>query len=1355
MAKYSFKATAVAMAVSGALTAAAVNAATVDTHHRAFNTEISNVDQATLKENRAEAFLVILKQETAADLMARGNYSVNDARTMVADVELLQTSVKRDLAALNADIKVVGSTKLLASTLIVEASDEALAQIKKNKSVERVLPLYDYELHVAAANDYIKAAPVNVAGFTGKGQKVAVLDTGIDYTHQVFNPAGGTKEAYEAAQADPRAVEWPQGQVKGGYDFMRNDPDPIENDPNFPDPTSPDDGASNHGTSVSHSVTGIAPDVELYVYSVCGGGCPYAAQLGALEAAMDPNGDGDISDRVDVINMSLGGEFGSTDREEGTQFLIHQAVKMGTNVVISAGNDGNHPFRIGGPSTTPNALSVGAMGHPTLNELFALGTIGGEAVEVGTASFGPQDPFTFSNEDTELVYPETNQNGCDLPDPNDADGALNPFDGMDFTGKAVLIDRGACAFTEKALNAQEKGAKYVIIANNVAGGAPGLGGSDDKVTIPTISVTLDDGAKLKATLAAGQQPVFKFGIEAHLAIDTVADFSSRGPSMDGLLKPEITAPGVNIQVAATGTYTELDGATGTSFSGPITAGAVALVREARPELSASQVKAVLMNTANLNVFMEPKSINADAALAPISIIGAGLVDVEKAVASQTVAWVNQTDYDTAQAALSFGFDVLDETTTYTKTVHVKNFSATDKTYNLRTEARFDNDAALGATAWEFPASITVPAGEQLAFEVKLTIDPSKLPAWSLPNPQSANDLTARADALTLSELDGALVFDDTSLDGDHDLHMVYHVLPRAAESVALELIEDEGRIKVTNDGFTTLNVYPEQLIATGVEATKEDKAYNIISSSFSLFANEFCDTGLFFNASIEMRDELTIHRRAGYQMNLDIDNDGIYDYALANYYDVGRSAAVVGRARTVSGPIVDGEPQWRFLTAMYHEGGSNTVKFSGCSDIIGLDGASLGQDMMIQAMVGHNNYQLGIYEVTDSVTGYARFDGTASALVDDAGNRVTELAPGASAYAMSYMPMTVSSDNQILASVTSDLLPEVVVPLVADVELEVSEDAEVGHVIGQLALVEQDGGANLDMFELVAQSHSGITVHKDGSVVVAESDTPLDYDAGLMHVELTVVAHDEKGFKSEPTTIIVDILNAVDEDSEKAPYVAEGQEFDVDENAELGTEVGHLEFMDQDDNVAEFVVDGSDVIAIDADGLITVVGEVDFDLGASFEVTIKAVDEDGLESKAVTVVFNVEEDEYEGKPMIEEGQSFNIEENSPIGTVIGQLTFSDFDNDVVEFSVAGTSLVTVNEQGQLIVAGNLDFEYDRQFSFDVKAKDAQDKYSDEVRVEVRLVDVDEDNGDDDDSGSLAWLTLLAAPFAALRRRKQK
>lgn len=70
-------------------------------------------------------------------------------------------------------------------------------------------------------------------------------------------------------------------------------------------------------------------------------------------------------------------------------------------------------------------------------------------------------------------------------------------------GKIAVIDRGACSFASKALAAQTGGAIGVIIVNNAAGhAAPGLGGTGT-ATIGTLSISLEDGATLKAAMANG------------------------------------------------------------------------------------------------------------------------------------------------------------------------------------------------------------------------------------------------------------------------------------------------------------------------------------------------------------------------------------------------------------------------------------------------------------------------------------------------------------------------------------------------------------------------------------------------------------------------------------------------------------------------------------------------------------------------------------------------------------------------------------------------------------------------------------------------------------------------------------
>ena len=124
-------------------------------------------------------------------------------------------------------VSVVAKTKNLISGIVVQGDIESLQALRANLSVSDILPIYDYELHVDESAKYMKGTALVEAGIaTGKGIRVAVLDTGIDYTHAAFG-GEGTPEAYAAATADAADTPvWPQGQIIGGYDFVNNDPDP-------------------------------------------------------------------------------------------------------------------------------------------------------------------------------------------------------------------------------------------------------------------------------------------------------------------------------------------------------------------------------------------------------------------------------------------------------------------------------------------------------------------------------------------------------------------------------------------------------------------------------------------------------------------------------------------------------------------------------------------------------------------------------------------------------------------------------------------------------------------------------------------------------------------------------------------------------------------------------------------------------------------------------------------------------------------------------------------------------------------------------------------------------------------------
>lgn len=133
----------------------------------------------------------------------------------------------------------------------------------------------------------------------------------------------------------------------------------------------------------------------------------------------------------------------------------------------------------------------------------------------------------------------------------------------------------------------------------------------------------------------------------------------------------------------------------------------------------------------------------------------------------------------------------------------------------------------------------------------------------------------------------------------------------------------------------------------------------------------------------------------------------------------------------------------------------------------------------------------------------------------------------------------------------------------------------------------------------------------------------------------------------------------------------------------------------------------------------------------------------------------------EQTPVIEADQTFSIDEGASIDTVIGQLAFSDPNADVspvIGFTLTGSDKISINEQGQLIVASELDYSVENTITLSIQATDSADNISEPTSVVININEVAEDevqNDNDDDSGSLLWLTLLLAPLSVLRRFKKK
>ena len=644
---------------------------------------------------------------------------------------------------------------------------KALPQLAMLNTVASIGPVADYELDLSTSVPYIGAATLHSLGLDGTGVRVAVLDSGIDYTHK--NLGGpGTPAAYAAAYANPNAIEpgtFPTAKVVGGYDFVGEtwpsgalapDPDPID--------------AAGHGTHVADIIAGasldgthkgVAPGATLYAFKVCSAvasSCSGVAILQGLEAALDPNFDNDTSDAVDVVNLSLGSSYGQI--QDDSALAVQNVVDFGVVVVASAGNSGDKPYIVGSPSIAPGALSVAQTQMPNA---FAV------ALQITPAG---QSTILYPNTASVDWAPITSTVSGEVAYVGLACSALPPGS---LTGKIALIDRGSCNASLKVDAAADAGAVGVIIANHIAGDPPSFSFGGGDTMVPTIIITKADGDAIKAFLGAGTvTATLDPGVGTSLA-GSMASTSSRGPSFSlQTIKPDIGAPGASLS-AEVGTGDGQTAFSGTSGAAPMVAGAAALLLDAQPGQSPQEVKARLMNTAETAVQINP--VTLPGVMAPITRIGAGEVRVDRAAATTTLAY----DRDTLAPSLSFGYRPVIKAgaagNRFRRTLEIKNLSAQSCTYQLAATYRYADDQADGAVSLSFsPASVTVPAGGTKTVQVTLTVDGTKLPDWNL----NGGSQGGNGERLRRLEVDGYVTL---TCDANLVATVPWHVLPRKAADV--------------------------------------------------------------------------------------------------------------------------------------------------------------------------------------------------------------------------------------------------------------------------------------------------------------------------------------------------------------------------------------------------------------------------------------------------------------------------------------------------------------------------------------------------------------------------------------------
>ncbi|XP_024026852.1 subtilisin-like protease SBT3.6 isoform X1 [Morus notabilis] len=385
---------------------------------------------------------------------------------------------------------------------------------------------------------------------------------------------------------------------------------------------------------------GGAPKARVAVYKVCwnllGGQCSSADILKAFDEA--------IHDGVDVLSLSIG--FGiplyaDVDERDGIATGSFHAVANGISVVCGAGNDGPSAQTV--QNTAPWILTVAA--NSIDRAFLASITLGNNKTLVGQALITRKE-----NAFTGLLYPESH--GLD-PTASAICQALT-LNGTDAAGKVVLCFTsmsGRIAITSATSAVREAGGVGLIVAKHPSGALYPCPGD-----FPCVEVDYEVGTKILFYIRSTRFPVVRLSppktVVGKPVSAKVAFFSSRGPNSvaPAILKPDITAPGVNILAAASPLDEFADNGyvmhSGTSMATPHISGIVALLKALHPTWSPAAIKSAIITTARtaapsgLTIFSE----GSPQKLADPFDFGGGIVNPNAAADPGLVYDMGTSDY---------------------------------------------------------------------------------------------------------------------------------------------------------------------------------------------------------------------------------------------------------------------------------------------------------------------------------------------------------------------------------------------------------------------------------------------------------------------------------------------------------------------------------------------------------------------------------------------------------------------------------------------------------------------------------------------------------------------------------------
>ncbi|KAG6227823.1 hypothetical protein E4U26_001444 [Claviceps purpurea] len=573
--------------------------------------------------------------------------------------------------------------------------------------------------HVMTQVDILRAK-----GITGKGIKVAVIDSGIDYLHPALGGCYGKGCL-----------------VSFGHDFVgdaytgTNTPVPGEN---------PMD-CLGHGTHVagiiaaqnnSFGFTGTAPGVSLGAYRAwgCVGGSGNDVLIAAFNKA--------YQDGADIITASLGGPSGWVG--DPLAVTVSRIVDKGVPCVVAIGNSGKMGVFYAASPANGQHVSAIASFDSAQAPYFLI-------VSKYQIDNGPEQSFGHRHTRLRNWYNVSLPAWASSLDPTIKNDACAPFPANtpDLSKFIVLIRRGTCDLSDKIQHAIDKGAKYVLIYNDAPGtseidlGPIGLGAVtavsmiDDK-TGETFIKALKDGKKLTLKMVGPDSNVEQWvGTDDNTNTGgAVSTLSSWGPTFEMDTKPQYGAIGgyvLSTYPRSAGSYAIFSG---TSMACPQAAGIIALIRQVRGAITPQQIQDLLSSNANPQLFNDGTKFYDY--LAPVPQQGAGLLQAYDAAYSTALLSPSGLSFnDTAHFTKSLNFTLhnTDKGREKYKITHMPAITM----YTLGKDSiyvqPFPNEVVHAAATLKFSETIfTLRGGETKTIEVSATapegLDAKRLALWS-------------------------------------------------------------------------------------------------------------------------------------------------------------------------------------------------------------------------------------------------------------------------------------------------------------------------------------------------------------------------------------------------------------------------------------------------------------------------------------------------------------------------------------------------------------------------------------------------------------------------------------------------